>query len=135
MMQHYVIDVVALFDFIVKLAAGIVTLSAAAAIIIPKSRNWIIKKITAGEETEKRVQRLSSVETDVKKMEETMSVLLHDRFFQSCLYNLKRGYTTNVDLENINHLYEQYRDYGNNGYGKALYDKVQELEVRVNEYL
>ena len=135
MMQHYVIDVVALFDFIVKLAAGIVTLSAAAAIIIPKSRNWIIKKITAGEETEKRVRRLSSVEEDVKKMEETMSVLLHDRFFQSCLYNLKRGYTTNVDLENINHLYEQYRDYGNNGYGKALYDKVQELEVRVNEYL
>lgn len=134
-MQHYVIDVVALFDFIVKLAAGIVTLSAAAAIIIPKSRNWIIRKITAGEETEKRVQRLSSVEEDVKKMEETMSVLLHDRFFQSCLYNLKRGYTTNVDLENIDHLYEQYRGYGNNGYGKALYDKVQDLEVRVNEYL
>ena len=134
-MQHYVIDVVALFDFIVKLAAGIVTLSAAAAIIMPKSRAWILKKITAGEETEKRVQRLSSVEEDVKKMEETMSVLLHDRFFQSCLYNLKRGYTTNVDLENIDHLYTQYTDYGNNGYGEALYNKVKELEVRVNEYL
>ena len=134
-MQHYVIDVVALFDFIVKLAAGIVTLSAAAAIIIPKSRNWIIKKITAGEETEKRVQRLSSVETDVKKMEETMIVLLHDRFFQACLYNLKRGYTTNVDLENIEHLWKQYHAYGHNGYGEMLYKKVKELEVRVNEYL
>ena len=134
-MQHYVIDVVALFDFIVKLAAGIVTLSAAAAIIIPKSRNWILRKLTAAEDTEKRIKRLSSVEEDVKKMEETMSVLLHDRFFQSCLYNLKRGYTTNVDLENIDHLYEQYRDYGNNGYGEALYNKVKELEVRVNEYL
>lgn len=134
-MQHYVIDVVALFDFIVKLAAGIVTLSAAAAIIIPKSRNWILRKLTAAEDTEKRIKRLSSVEEDVKKMEETMSVLLHDRFFQSCLYNLKRGYTTNVDLENIDHLYTQYTDYGNNGYGEALYNKVKELEVRVNEYL
>ena len=133
--MHGVIDLVAIFDFIVKLAAGIVTLSAAAAIIIPKSRNWIIKKLTASEETEKRVKRLTVVETDVEKMEKTMSVLLHDRFFQSCLYNLKRGYTTNVDLENIDHLYSQYVDYGNNGYGEALYKKVQELDVHVNEYL
>ena len=133
--MHGVIDLVAIFDFIVKLAAGIVTLSAAAAIIIPRSRNWILKKITASEETEKRIKRLTVVETDVEKMEKTMSVLLHDRFFQSCLYNLKRGYTTNVDLENIDHLYSQYVDYGNNGYGEALYKKVQELDVHVNEYL
>ena len=120
--MHEMIDLVALFDFIVKLAAGIVTLSAAAAIIIPKSRNWIITKLTASEETEKRVKRLVAVEQDVEDMKNTTSVLLHDRFFQACLFNLKRGYTTNVDLENI-------------GYGEMLYKKVKELEVRVNEYL
>lgn len=133
--MHGVIDLVAIFDFIVKLAAGIVTLSAAAAIIIPKSRNWIIKKLTASEETEKRVKRLVTVEQDVEDMKKTTSVLLHDRFFQACLFNLKRGYTTNVDLENIDHLWKQYHAYGHNGYGEMLYKKVKELEVRVNEYL
>lgn len=130
------IDLIAIFDFVVKLAAGIVTLSAAAAIIMPKSRAWILKKITASEETEKRLKRLETVEKDVVKINETMAVLLHDRFFQSCLYNLKRGYTTSVDLENIEHLWKQYhKKYGMNGYGETLYKKVKVLEVRVNEYL
>lgn len=130
------IDLVAVFDFVVKLAAGIVTLSAAAAIILPQSRQWILKRITATEETQKRIKRLETVETEVEKMEKTMTVLLHDRFFQSCLYNLKRGYTTNVDLENINYLWKQYHQkYGMNGYGDTLYKKVQELDVHVNEYL
>ena len=157
--MYEVIDLVAIFDFIVKLAAGIVTLSAAAAIIIPRSRNWILKKLTASEETEKRVarllvveqdvehmkkttsktekrvERLVVVEKDVDAMKKTTSVLLHDRFFQACLFNLKRGYTTNVDLENIDHLWKQYSGYGHNGYGEKLYNKVNELEVRVNEYL
>ena len=134
--MHEVIDLVAIFDFIVKLAAGIVTLSAAAAIIMPKSRKWILKKITANEETEKRIKRLETVEKDVEDVKETIIVLLHDRFFQSCLYNLKRGYTTSVDLENLDHLWKQYsKKYGMNGYGEAMYKKVKELDVRVEEYL
>ena len=134
--MHEVIDLVAIFDFVVKLAAGIVTLSAAAAIIMPQSRAWILKKITANEETEKRIERLETVEKDVEDVKETIIVLLHDRFFQSCLYNLKRGYTTSVDLENLDHLWKQYsKKYGMNGYGEAMYKKVKELDVRVEEYL
>ena len=87
-------------------------------------------------ENEKSKKRIETVETKVEKMEKAMTVMLHDRFFQSCLYNLKRGYTTNVDLENINYLWKYYHEkYGMNGYGQTLYNKVQELDVHVNKYL
>ena len=140
--MHQAIDLIALFDFIVKLAAGIVTLSAAAAIIMPKSRQWIIRKLTASEEAEKVRQkeeaaerRIADVEGKVESVEKTVGVILHDRYFQACLYNLERGYTTSVDLENINYLWESYNACGHNGYGRALYEKVCSLDVKPNKYL
>ena len=140
--MHEVIDLVAIFDFVVKLAAGIVTLSAAAAIIMPKSRQWIIKKLTASEAAEKEKaekeeaeRRIAEVEGKVESVEKTVGVILHDRYFQACLYNLERGYTTSVDLENINYLWESYNACGHNGYGLALYEKVCKLDVHPNKYL
>jgi len=136
------IDLIAVFDFIVKLAAGIVTLSAAAALIWPKSRQWILKKLTASEAAEKARQkeeeaerRIAEVEGKVESVEKTVGVILHDRYFQACLFNLERGYTTSVDLENINYLWESYNACGHNGYGRALYKKVCSLDVKPNKYL
>lgn len=140
--MHEVIDIVALFDFFVKFAAGIVTLSAAAAIIIPRSRQWILKKLTASEAAEKArrkeeeaERRIAEVEGKVESVEKTVGVILHDRYFQACLFNIERGYTTSVDLENINYLWESYNACGHNGYGKALYEKVCSLDVKPNKYL
>lgn len=136
------IDIIAIFDFIIKLAAGIVTLSAAAAIVMPKSRQWIIKKLTASEEAQKAKakekeaeRRINEIEAKVEKVEETVGVVLHDRYFQACLYNLERGYTTSVDLENINYLWKSYNACGHNGYGEALYEKICQLDVKPNKYL
>jgi len=136
------IDLITVFDFVVKLAAGIVTLSAAAALIWPKSRQWILKKLTASEAAEKARRkeeeaehRIAEVEGKVESVEKTVGVILHDRYFQACLFNLERGYTTSVDLENINYLWESYNACGHNGYGKALYEKVCSLDVKPNKYL
>lgn len=57
-------------------------------------------------------------------------VLLHNAVYMNCQEAIQRGYTTFMEFDNITELYKVYSEYGGNGTGKELYEKVRQLPIR-----
>lgn len=66
----------------------------------------------------------------IELMEEGIQSILHDRIYQACHFFISRGWVCILDLKNLEHLYEPYRQMGGNGTAKELYERVLDLEIR-----
>lgn len=54
----------------------------------------------------------------------------HDRLFDLCMKYLDRGYVTADEYENLNYLFEPYKQLGGNGTCERLMENVYKLPVR-----
>lgn len=64
-------------------------------------------------------------------MEEALCAMLHERIVRFCERLLIIGYVTADDLKELDYLYNPYRALGGNGTAERLYNKVQQLPLRV----
>lgn len=51
----------------------------------------------------------------------------HDRIFSLCEQYLERGYVTLDELENLEYIFNPYKELGGNGTGERLYEAVNKL--------
>lgn len=72
-------------------------------------------------------------ETKENAMEQALLALLRDRLYQACRYHLKNGYITTGDLEVLNGLNECYKAMGGNSTVHRMMQRIQNLELRVDE--
>lgn len=78
-----------------------------------------------------------------KKMQNTMKAnalvkdgiiaMLHDRLLQKCNHQLKNGYTTFDEIEEIEYMNRPYKALGGNGTVQTAIEKVKALPIRQEE--
>lgn len=80
--------------------------------------------------------RLDQLEAQLRRMEEKNNIqdmatitLLHDRLYNACEKALKNGKISLYTLDNITHLYTEYRRLGGNGTGTELFERVKNLPI------
>lgn len=56
--------------------------------------------------------------------------MLHDRIFQSCEYFVKQGEISMNELENLDKLYQPYKEIGGNGLCMEMVDRVKNLKLK-----
>lgn len=56
--------------------------------------------------------------------------MLHDRIFQSCEYFVKQGEISINELENLDKLYQPYKEIGGNGLCKEMVNRVKNLKLK-----
>lgn len=61
---------------------------------------------------------------------QAVKALTHDSFFRYCRYLLKEGYVTTETLENLEHLYQSYKELGMNGTGDKLMAECRQLPIK-----
>lgn len=61
---------------------------------------------------------------------EALLALLHDKIYFLCTNQIKKGYITVDELENINYLWRPYHQLGGNGTGERLYKQCCDLPIK-----
>ena len=69
----------------------------------------------------------------IKSMKRGIMWMQHDRLLQLCKMYLKAKEITAEEMENLEGLYNSYRELDGNGTIKKLYEKVQNLQVILDE--
>lgn len=59
-----------------------------------------------------------------KTLDKAVKALSHDAFFRYCRYLLPKDSLTEVELENLNYLYDSYHALGLNSTGDKLYQQI-----------
>lgn len=65
----------------------------------------------------------------IKGLAEAVKALSHDALFTRCEDLLRRGSITSAELENLDILYNAYKDQGLNGAGSELYNRCKALPL------
>lgn len=80
--------------------------------------------------------RLDALEEQLKQFDEKSDkrdlatvTLLHDRLYTSCEKALRIGKISVYNLDNIEHLYQEYHRLGGNGTGTELFKRVKSLPI------
>lgn len=63
-------------------------------------------------------------------LKEGVLALLHDRLYQGCRYHIHNGAINDVELKNMEYLYEAYHGLNGNGTGTELYERVTKLPLK-----
>lgn len=71
-----------------------------------------------------RIRERMNKKTADKKM---LIGLAHDRIYSLCEKYLERGTVSIDELENLDYLYQPYKELGGNGTGERLYEAVNRL--------
>lgn len=66
-----------------------------------------------------------------KALENAVQSLLRDRLIEKYRIFKKQGYMTILDKENLNHLFEEYKNLGGNGTVKQLLEDMSDIEIKV----
>ena len=66
-------------------------------------------------------------------MEQALLALLRDRICEACRFHMKNGYITTGDLEVLTGLNDCYKTMGGNGTVHRMMQRIQNLELRVDE--
>jgi hypothetical protein len=64
---------------------------------------------------------------------QALKSLLRDAIFRRCEKALSNGEVSIEELENINGLYQPYKELGGNGTAKKLIEEVNDLHTEVNK--
>lgn len=65
----------------------------------------------------------------IKGLTEAVKALSHDALFTRCEDLLRRGCISSSELENLDILYQAYKDQGLNGAGTELYNRCKALPL------
>lgn len=124
-------------DMLSGFASSIITISAFCALVVPKSRVWLLKILTRKEKEEQETkdsQRLEQLmENLVDRMdgfELALQTSLHHTLYQECFRLLKQGCMTADEFKNVQHIYNVYHDVlGGNGTGTEIFERVKKLPM------
>lgn len=77
------------------------------------------------------LEKLDSIEqSEIAGLETSIKILVKRLFTRTCLDCIKKGYTTEADLDIVESLYTEYsQKYKLNGHGTELYKKVLKLPL------
>lgn len=88
----------------------------------------------------KEQSRLTNIENQLVKVQEDLDerktisrALLHHEIFQTARTAIENGYITEIELENLETLYEPYRNLGGNGTAQRLYEECKKLPHKKEE--
>lgn len=73
-----------------------------------------------------RTSRKKHTDKD-RAYEKAVKSLIHDAVFRNCVEIIEKGELTMYGSENLDNLYESYRELGMNGTGEKLYQQAKEL--------
>lgn len=94
-------------------------------VIIPSYFSY--KSNRSSKETDKRIEALSE---DFVELKESVANVQRFRLQENLKKALRRGYTTQHELEELSRLYESYVELGGNGAIKILFEKFSKLDTK-----
>lgn len=91
----------------------------------------LIKKIISRLKERKDLNKLvvQNTEKRFQVLERAMIAIQHDRIYSLTEEYLTRGYVTLDELDNLDYLYNSYKEQGGNGSGERRYILVQKLPI------
>lgn len=91
----------------------------------------LIKKIISRLKERKDLNKLvvQNTEKRFQVLERAMIAIQHDRIYSLTEEYLTRGYVTLDELDNLDYLYNSYKEQGGNGSGERRYMLVQKLPI------
>lgn len=89
--------------------------------IFSKSINRVIKFIKRFEDNDKIHRK-------------ALLALLHGELFTKCDVYIKRGSITRFELNDLEYVFESYKNLGGNGTGEELYKRVKNLPIKSKEF-
>ncbi len=74
--------------------------------------------------------KLQSVQDDIEDRKKVSHALLHHEIFQTARDSIKQGFITEVELENLEILYHEYKKLNGNGTAERLYKECCNLPLK-----
>lgn len=68
-----------------------------------------------------------SVDTRLSNLEKAILAMLHNKIYVQCASHLQEGFISIADLDDLDYLFNAYKNLGGNGTGETLYNKVKAL--------
>ncbi len=76
------------------------------------------------------IKRLKTERKNYENLSQGVKALVQDRLFQTCNHYLfNQGFVEIKDLNNIENLYQNYKNLGGNGAGDELYERCKQLPL------
>lgn len=75
--------------------------------------------------------RLKKENKKNKAIENAVQSLLRDRLIEKYRIFKQKGEMTILDKENIDHLYQEYKNLGGNGTVKELYEDLLDIDIKI----
>ena len=75
----------------------------------------------------KMKQDKDSVNTELSLLKHANLAILHNKIYVQCASHLQEGYISIADLDDLDYLFNAYKNLGGNGTGETLYNKVKAL--------
>lgn len=69
----------------------------------------------------------ASVDTRLSNLEHANLAMLHNKIYIQCAKHLEEGFISIADLDDLDYLFNAYKNLGGNGTGETLYNKVKDL--------
>lgn len=74
-----------------------------------------------------RKQEKELVDRRLKSVEFANLAILHNKIYRQCAEHLDAGFISIDDLDDLEYLFNAYKNLGGNGTGETLYNKVKNL--------
>lgn len=71
--------------------------------------------------------KLQEVQDDIEERKKVSHALLHHEIFQTARIAIRQGFITEIELENLEILYHEYKKLNGNGTAERLYKQCCEL--------
>ena len=131
------------FEYFVDFCSSLIVVISCASLIYKPTRDKLIQYFTnkkniknIGNDKKEINARLDKLEEQLKQFDEKSDkrdlatlTLLHDRLYTACEKALKIGKISVYNLDNIEHLYQEYHRLGGNGTGTELFKRVKSLPI------
>lgn len=91
----------------------------------------LVKRIISRLKDRKELNKLIMQDTEnrFQMLERAMKAIQHDRIYSLTEEYINRGYVTLDELDNLDYLFQSYKEQGGNGSGERRYMLVQKLPI------
>lgn len=91
----------------------------------------LVKRIISRLKDRKNLNKLIMQDTEnrFQMLERAMKAIQHDRIYSLTEEYINRGYVTLDELDNLDYLFQSYKEQGGNGSGERRYMLVQKLPI------